>query len=262
MYINPIFSVQRLIEDALERSGIQDDGRYSVAAANLYFRFGKQESDDELLRRFRRIQTVTFKNNPQISRLAFEKQLLRLLRRMVKLSGAMDLLSVPAAKSELRRLNRKPRRSIKSVLLAFQRATQGRTVDAFWISRVAQKLQKRPETIAQSMLTQFIMGVISDKKGGHVFREVVSGIGFVDLTVMFGATAHLVELKVQTKQFTGAAQLDTYMATEGRQEGWLIVFDARKATAKAQIPSVIRTQAGRINVIVVDINPIPPSRIK
>jgi len=81
MYINPIFSVQRLIEDALERSGIQDDGRYSVAAANLYFRFGKQESDDELLRRFRRIQTVTFKNNPQISRLAFEKQLLRLLRR-------------------------------------------------------------------------------------------------------------------------------------------------------------------------------------
>ena len=219
------------------------------------------ESDEQLLRRIGHIRTTSFKNAPQVSRAAFEKRLLQSLNRRFKLSETPDLFAEPVVKAERRRLQKMPRRSIRAVLLSFWRATQGRTVDAFWISRVAHKLQKRPETIAQSLLTQYILGV-NLGRSGQVFREVVSGTGFVDLTVMFGTIAHLVELKVQTKQFTGPAQLDTYMVTEGRRVGWLIVFDARRPANKTPIPSFIKRQSGRINIIVVDINPVAPSRAK
>ena len=256
-----IFSVQRFVEDSLERSGVQDDGRYSVTCASVYSSFRGIESDEQLLRRMSHIRTTSFKNSPQVSRGAFEKRLLQSLDRRFKLSETADGFAESFVKAERRRLQNLPRRTISVVLLSFWRATQGRTVDAFWISRVANKLQKRPETIAQSLLTQYILGV-NLGRAGQVFREVVSGTGFVDLTVMFGAIAHLVELKVQTKQFTGPAQLENYMVTEGRRVGWLIVFDARRPADKTPIPSLIRSQTGRINVIVVDINPVAPSRAK
>ena len=134
-----------------------------------------------------------------------------------------------------------------------------RNIDMFWESRKAGKLRPRPEKIAQALLTQFVLGALSNGQG-KIFREVASGIGFVDLAVMLSTTVHLVELKIQRGQFTGPAQLENYMVNESRKSGWLVVFDVRDPSKKTPIPKVVKVASGTIRVVVIDINPVPPSR--
>jgi hypothetical protein len=132
-------------------------------------------------------------------------------------------------------------------------------VDPFWESRAAGKLRPRPEKIAQSILTAFVLGVLTNG-GGSLFRELASGTGYVDIVVMLSTIPHLVELKIQRDRFTGPAQLGNYMLIENRKSGWLVVFDARNQSKKTQIPNVVKVASGTIRVIVIDINPVPPSR--
>jgi hypothetical protein len=193
-------------------------------------------------------------------RSSVERQLLDALDAKVSAQGGLpDLFRDTRARVERRRLRKAKRRSIKLILQAFQRTVQGRTIDAFWKSRIAGTLNPRPETIAQTLLTQFIMGGLS-RRSGHLFREVASGVGFVDIAVMFGATTHLLELKVQTGQFTGPAQLESYMVNENRKTGWLVVFDARSTNVRSDIPKRLKRNDRTISVVVIDINPIAPSR--
>jgi hypothetical protein len=109
-------------------------------------------------------------------------------------------------------------------------------------------------------LAAFIQGVFSQDQRGLVLREMYSGIGYVDISIIFAVTLHLIEMKVLTSKFVGPSQLETYMKTENRNEGWLVIIDARQPCKKEIIPTSICTHAGNIRVVVVDINPIPPSQ--
>ncbi len=94
-----------------------------------------------------------------------------------------------------------------------------------------------------------------------MFREVGSGIGFVDIVVMLSTTPHLVELKMLKGKMTGASQIQTYMRTEDRATGWLVFFDARPNDSREEeIPATLDVPEGRISVLIIDINPIPPSK--
>lgn len=57
------------------------------------------------------------------------------------------------------------------------------------------------------------------------------------------------------------AQLETYMKTEKRSEGWLVVFDARK-NKKSTLPSSVKRPTGLVRLVVIDVNPVVPSRRK
>ena len=70
---------------------------------------------------------------------------------------------------------------------------------------------------------------------------------------------HVIELKMlKGGGIPGPAQLTTYMAQKKRKEGWLVLFDTRKADLKTAVPSSIWRAAGTIRTVVIDINPIPP----
>jgi hypothetical protein len=96
---------------------------------------------------------------------------------------------------------------------------------------------------------------------GLTFREVLSGAGFVDFVVLLSRTPHLIELKIMREHYEGAAQLGTYMEKESRKEGWLVLFDARTHLNRTSIPLKTQVRGGVINNVVVDINPVSPSRI-
>jgi hypothetical protein len=87
---------------------------------------------------------------------------------------------------------------------------------------------------------------------------VSSGIGFVDVEVGFGGVLHLIELKILKGQLTGENQLAAYMRTEGRSSGWFVLIDARRRRAPEAGPTKIKTPAGQITTLVVDINPGAP----
>ena len=144
-----------------------------------------------------------------------------------------------------------------ALLSEFKKMIEARGIDSFWISRTKGQLRLRAETIAQVLLAAFAKGVIGND--GFVLREFGSGIWFVDVGVSFGSVLHLIELKVlKAGKFTGASQLATYMETEERKKGWLVIIDARKRQS-ATIPAKVRTSTGSIAVIVVNVNPAPPS---
>jgi hypothetical protein len=157
-------------------------------------------------------------------------------------------------------IQRLPRLSIRRILEEFRHATESRSVDTIWECRAAGRLRRKPEKVAQGLLAQFIMGVLS-KRRGELTRELVSGTGFVDIVVRLGTVSHLVELKILRGKLEGPAQLEAYMRTERRQEGWL-VFDSRKPEKKTALPSLQKTKAGVVHIIAVDIDPVAPSRQK
>jgi len=98
--------------------------------------------------------------------------------------------------------------------------------------------------------------------GGFVLRELESGTGYVDLSIALSRVLHLIEMKVLRGRLEGVAQLFVYMKQEARHEGWLVVIDARPPNRKGQLPREIKTSAGVVRVIVIDINPISPSRAR
>lgn len=98
---------------------------------------------------------------------------------------------------------------------------------------------------------------------GSVIREMASGIGFVDVAITFSSgLLHVVELKMlKGLRVPGIAQLAQYMKHENRNEGWLVLFDARNRSHKREIPSLYRRAAGTIRTVLIDINPTPPSQL-
>jgi len=100
------------------------------------------------------------------------------------------------------------------------------------------------------------------EKRGALIREATSGIGFVDVLVTFSSgLVHVVELKIlKGKDIPGPAQLATYMKHKRRKEGWLVFFDARKANGRKTVPPLFKRASGTIRTILIDINPLPPSR--
>lgn len=106
----------------------------------------------------------------------------------------------------------------------------------------------------------FAKGVLSGD--GLVLREVGSGIGFVDIGILFGRVLHLVELKVLKTKLSGIGQLARYMRNERRDEGWLLLIDVRQMGRMTPTPTTVTTTAGRIRIVRVNANPPPPHKAK
>jgi len=162
--------------------------------------------------------------------------------------------------SERRRLLQLPRVTIKSIINGFVHAVEARAVDAFWQSRRKRKLANRPEKIGQALFAVFAKGVLSDRRPGLVLRELLSGVGFVDIAIVIANSIHLIEMKLIGSSFTGVSQLETYMKTENRKHGWLLYFDARHAGKRNTIPASTSTPSGTISIVGIDINPAAPSK--
>jgi hypothetical protein len=121
-------------------------------------------------------------------------------------------------------------------------------------------LKKRPEKLGQELFGVFARTKLAVR--GSTIREGTSGIGFVDVLVTFSSgLVHVVELKIlKGKDIPGPAQLATYMNHRRRREGWLVFFDARKPNAKQPVPTALERAAGTIRTLLIEINPIPPSK--
>lgn len=133
-------------------------------------------------------------------------------------------------------------------------------MNSFWESRTKGRLKNRPEKLGQELFGVFARTKLAAR--GSAIREGTSGIGFVDVLVTFSSgLVHVVELKMlKGKDIPGPAQLATYMNHKRRQEGWLVFFDARKPSAKHAVPTRFRTAPGTIRTLLIDINPVQPSK--
>jgi len=255
-----IFSVQRFLEDHFERRGLADVDQYAVRVANAFERLGPSATDKTLAVALGRVRTTFFRRNHDLHRKEFELRLSATLRRRFKkkrpdatLKGFERGLAYAR-----RRLRARRRRSIESLLSEFKVAVEARAVDAFWDSRTNQRLRSKPEKIAQGLLAVFARGVLGSD--GLVLREIASGIGFVDVGISFGRVLHLIELKLLSAQLTGPNQLASYMRTEQRNEGWLLLIDVRRTGNSHAIPAIINTAAGQIKTVTVSANPIAPHK--
>lgn len=252
-----VFSIQRFVEDYLGKRNVNDTDQYSVALANLYDEFRSGISKDDFLVRMGKIRTVLFQNNRIKDRRDFESALLARLDSKFKKKVNPGNPFPGGLKVETKRFGAK-RRTIRRLLTEFKEAVESRAIDSFWNSRQKNKLKTRPEGIAQGLLAVFAKGVVGNN--GLVRRELLSGIGFVDVEIQFGVVPHLIELKILSGNLAGDEQLSTYMKTEKRREGWLVLIDARRPSTKKYIPDVLSVSTGSIYVIVVDINPPIPSK--
>jgi hypothetical protein len=254
-----IFSIQRFIEDYLQRRNLSDVDQYAIRVANSFADLMHQPKDEEIIKSVHRIRTVFFQNNSNLHRNDFEAGLVQLLRSRFKKKVQFEEFP-GGVEAERRVLLRQPRITIQSIIQGFVRAVESRAIDTFWQSRKKNKLAKRPEKIGQALFAVFTKGAIGDRKSSLVLREVSSGIGFVDIGVVIGHGIHLIEMKLITSTFTGVSQLETYMKSENRKHAWLVFFDARPQTKRSPVPNSIKTPSGTISVIAVDINPTPPSQ--
>ena len=256
-----IFSVQRYLEDYFERRGLSDIDQYAVKVANVYNQRGSGTNKTQLLHSIRSIRTAFYRNNPQIDRSHFEQKLVDQLARHFQKKSHFSLKAFPGGVSqELTKIRTKSRVTIRQILEGFRQAIESRAIDPFWRSRRKGRLRSRPERIAQGLLAVFVKAIMQRLGSGFVLREFLSGVGYVDVGIIFSGIIHLVELKVMSSSFDGVSQLQAYMKTEGRNEGWLVVLDARRSSKRNSIPTKIGTSRGVVRVINIDINPVPPSR--
>jgi hypothetical protein len=255
-----IFSLQRFVEDHLQRRGLRDVDQYAVKLANTYGRERRKKADKPFLEAVHRIRTIFFKNNSQLDRRSFERSLVSLLDKQFKKKLTSQIEAFPGGVlRERRRFQRRARLTMTAVMDGFRRAIESRAIDSFWKSRRARKLRPTPEKIGQGLFVMFAEGTLQER--GLTFREVLSGAGFVDFVVLLSRTPHLIELKIMREHYEGAAQLGTYMEKEARKEGWLVLFDARAHLNRTSIPLKTQVRGGVINNVVVDINPVSPSRM-
>ena len=253
-----IFSVQHFLEDHFERRRLADVDQYAIRVANLLERLGPKASEERLARELAGVRTAFFRRNREVRRKEFEAKLAATLKaRFSKKKDDTAFRLFERALSPARARFRTRRRSIQALLLEFKRAVEARGVDVFWESRTKHRLRPRPEQVAQTLLAMFAKGVLGDD--GLVLKEIASGIGFVDIGVVFSGVLHLIELKVLKGQLTGEIQLAAYMRTEGRNRGWLVLIDSRRRPAAAVVPTRIKTSAGLITTLMVDVNPPVPS---
>jgi len=253
-----IFAVQRYLEDYFSRRSFVDNDQYAVKLANIYDALPNTASEDQTVAAFHRARTIFYSVNKSLERGDFEQVLVKNLRS--KFQKKNDQVAFPGGVAAERTHFKQHRLTISAVISRFKNAIESRSISPFWKSRKANQLQAKPEEIAQSLLTLFILGLL-ERRTGHVFRELNSGTGFIDLVVMFSMTKHVLELKILTSKFKGASQLERYMKLEGRKEGWLIVFDSRPPAKKTILPTSIITRSGIIRVVQIDISPLAASKL-
>ena len=256
-----LFTIQAYIEDYLRRRSLTDPDGYAVKVANLYFNQRSTTSLADFLAALHRVRTLLFLNSGIDDRPAFESQFLSRLDAQFKKKVSAPNPGFPGGTSpEGSRLQKLPRLTVPALLREFTAAVEARAVDSFWISRKTGSLQHRPEKIAQALFAVFARGALHGK--GIVLREISSGIGFVDVGVLFSATLHLLEFRVLRAGFSGPAQLSYYMKMEQRRRADLLVIDARPPSTKNPLPATVDVACGEVSVWQIDVNPSPPSGLR
>ncbi len=257
-----IFALQRYLEDHFDKRGFDDPDQYAVRLANSFGQLRWETSREAFEKAMHRIQTVFFRRNSIADRRDFEVKLLDVLERKFpkKKSASLPAHFPGGVESEKRRLNKRQRLSVRGALELFKHATESRAVDSFWKSRRKGKLINQPEKKGQNLLAVFLQGLLHSRSGFSV-NEVASGVGWIDVLLVLASTPHLLELKIlRDSDIPGVNQLGTYMKQEKRDEGWLVLFDTRNPSDRDSIPETISTKQGTVRTIVIDVNPIPPSR--
>jgi hypothetical protein len=257
-----IFSIQRYLEDLFSKRGLEDPDQYAVTLANLYDQQRNGANKDAFLRKMHLLKTIFFRANRGLERNDFEEDVLqRLDQKFVKKKSSNPEYELfpGGVVREKRRIDRTSRCTIRNVLTEFKRAIEARAIDVFWEKRNAAKLRSKPEKIAQALLATFAKGVVRGR--GLILREVASGIGYIDISIILSSIPHLIEIKVLHGPLRGVSQLNNYMKTEGRKEGWLMVFDARPQDKKNSYPEKIEAEEGIVRIVAVDINPVAPSKL-
>jgi hypothetical protein len=256
-----LFTIQTYLEEYLIKRNLVDTDGYAVRLANLYY-YNRLDTNDELfLQKISRINTVLFLNNGINNRKEFEYLLIQRLDNKFKKKLISGNLSFPGGTEvERKKFQQVPRLTINVLLNEFSSSIESKAIDTFWLSRKKGSLIQNPEKIAQGLFAMFTKGTLLNRSG-IILREFLSGIGYVDVGIIFSSTLHLVEIKILTDDITGPVQLEQYMKTEKRKEGSLLIFDTLKPKEKIEIPSIISMPVGKIKVYRIDINPIPPSRL-
>ncbi|MGO9589798.1 MAG: hypothetical protein ACLP3K_07100 [Candidatus Acidiferrales bacterium] len=258
-----IFAVQRCLEDYFNQCGCGDPDLYALTLAELFDERRGGKSAKQFLAAMGRIRTIFYRRNSKLRRNSFERKVLSLLDSRFK-KKRPEFVSVGVAErieASGNRLARLPRLTIRTLLQEFKNAVEANSINSFWESRPRGKLRRRAEKGMQELFGFFAN--VRLKGRGLALKEVEIGIGFVDFVVVFSPRSpHVVELKIlKGRDLPGPRQLAVYMSQMTRTEGWLVLFDARKMANRTAIPAVIRNSAGTINVVTIDLNPIPPSKL-
>lgn len=257
-----IFSIQTYLEDYFNRRGWGDPDQYAVALARLYDRERHGKSAPVFLAAMKKIRTTFYRRNDELDRGEFEGKLLAALDSKFKKKRLLFVSKAVAERVETSgsRLVSLPRITIRKFLEEFKSTIEAEAVNSFWDSRAKGKLKNRPEKLGQELFGVFARTRLAER--GSAMREVASGIGFVDVLVTFSSgLVHVIELKMlKGKDIPGPAQLETYMTHKRRREGWLIFFDARKPSLRKPVPKTVKSGSATIRTLLIEINPIPPSR--
>ena len=112
-----LFTIQAYLEDYLSNRRLQDTDGYAVSLANLYFHQRRTSSNESLLRRMRKINTVLFENNNIPSRSNFEKNLLiRLDNKFKKKLSLLNLKGFPGGvRDEKKKWHKLKKRTIQTL---------------------------------------------------------------------------------------------------------------------------------------------------
>lgn len=254
-----IFSIQAHIENYFNVRQINDTDGYALRFAKYYFNNRIRLQMDDLFAGLAGIKTILFRNNLTVEKPKLIRALVGSLDEAFPAETRLEISFPGGLRSERKKLSARAKRiTIRNLLQLFKEAVEARGIDIFWESRKRGKLRPKPEKIAQGLFAVFCRDTPS---GVDVLREFVSGIGFVDAALLISRTIHLVEIKILTNSFLGVEQLEEYMKKEGKQTGYLLVFDARPHEKRSETPSFLDVSCGRIHVVRIDINPIAPSRL-
>jgi hypothetical protein len=257
--------IQGAVLDFLHRAGLPDSDGFAREAALRYLQSRAMASDPAPA--LGRIRTSAFSAKPR-ERTQLTRALISLLDRRfsARIARAEEpFVRMQATRSPAAAAKRiyDPTRKLSKELERFKAAVEARSVSDFWVKRTKGVLKKKPESIGQALLIQFLSGLLRTPKQGTVLREVQSGIGYVDVMVFLATSEPLiVELKVlPVGSARGEQQLRAYLKTEGVKFGWLVTFDARKNGAL--LPEGADTSEGiTVQRIVVKINPPAPSSLR
>ncbi len=103
-----------------------------------------------------------------------------------------------------------------------------------FISRAGYKILEVPET-PQEFVGQYLLLTYLDlfvrKIGGHLYPEVPTGRGRMDIVLLYRDEKHIVETKLwrgEKRYQAGKRQLTAYLDKEGVRKGYYIVFDHRQ----------------------------------
>jgi len=104
-----------------------------------------------------------------------------------------------------------------------------------FIGRAGYKILEVPETphefVGQYLLLAYL-DFFARKIGGHLYPEVPTGRGRMDIILLYRSEKHIVETKLwrgEKRYQSGKRQLAEYLSKEGVQRGYYIVFDHRKS---------------------------------